>query len=205
MLYKNVDICDLESILTKGILSMKESGNYNWEDGKRSNNSDEVVYLFKPNKINSAHKYGIVLLEIDENIGETENKINENDVNYGLYHEFIISKVSPDHIKNIYVPGVFAEKIKGKISDETYRKITFVEITAYKAAWFDEDIATADLVLDGCRNKYHKLCNDYQMSLLSNEKCGIDTWSDLYFRGFDKNKFGAWELKCDYSIVNYNI
>ena len=44
ILYKNVDIKDLESILTKGILSLNVSGNNNWDDGKRADNSCDVVY-----------------------------------------------------------------------------------------------------------------------------------------------------------------
>ena len=47
-LYKNVDIVDLDSILEKGILSLSESGNNNWIEGKRAPNFKEVVYLFSP-------------------------------------------------------------------------------------------------------------------------------------------------------------
>ena len=35
ILYKNVDICDLKSIMEKGILSLDACGNNNWDDGKR--------------------------------------------------------------------------------------------------------------------------------------------------------------------------
>lgn len=34
-LFKNVDICDLGNILEKGLLSMDECGNDNWDDGRR--------------------------------------------------------------------------------------------------------------------------------------------------------------------------
>lgn len=44
--YKNVDIRDLQSILSKGILSFDASGNDNWESGKRVSNATDVVYLF---------------------------------------------------------------------------------------------------------------------------------------------------------------
>ena len=66
MLYKNVDIKDLESILQKGILSLNKSGNNNWNEDKRANNSCDVVYLFKPlTEENSFCQYGAALLEID--------------------------------------------------------------------------------------------------------------------------------------------
>ena len=48
ILYKNVDICDLKSIMEKGILSLDACGNNNWDDGKRGENSTSVVYLFQP-------------------------------------------------------------------------------------------------------------------------------------------------------------
>ena len=35
ILYKNVDIKDLESILSKEILSLNVSGNNNWDDGEK--------------------------------------------------------------------------------------------------------------------------------------------------------------------------
>lgn len=64
VLYKNVDICDLESIVKNGILSMDECGNNNWGDGKRSDNDTSVVYLFKPiAEENVFPSYGIALLE----------------------------------------------------------------------------------------------------------------------------------------------
>ena len=73
VLYKNVDVIDLESILSKGILSLNKSGNNNWGDHKRANNSCDVVYLFKPlTDKNSFCNYGTALLEIN---------IPDNDVN----------------------------------------------------------------------------------------------------------------------------
>ena len=89
ILYKNVDIKDLESILAKGILSLNVSGNNNWDDGKRADNSCDVVYLFKPlTEENSFCNYGITLLEID--IPDDEIKENEllgNDRYDGKYVE----------------------------------------------------------------------------------------------------------------------
>lgn len=45
-LYKNVDIIDLNNILKDGILPISKTGNDNWSENKRSNNSKDVVYLF---------------------------------------------------------------------------------------------------------------------------------------------------------------
>lgn len=36
ILYKNVDICDLEPIVKNGILSIDECGNNNWDEGEES-------------------------------------------------------------------------------------------------------------------------------------------------------------------------
>lgn len=65
ILYKNVDICDLESITKNGILSMDECGNNNWDEGKRAANDTSVVYLFSPiGKQNTFPNYGAALLEV---------------------------------------------------------------------------------------------------------------------------------------------
>ena len=48
ILYKNVDLIDLISIMEKGILPLDECENNNWEDGKRADNRTDVVYLFSP-------------------------------------------------------------------------------------------------------------------------------------------------------------
>lgn len=66
-LFKNVDICDLGNILEKGLLSMDECGNDNWDDGRRGDNSTSVVYLFRPKgEINSfPYSYGVELVECD--------------------------------------------------------------------------------------------------------------------------------------------
>ena len=59
ILYKNVDICDLPAIIENGILSLEESGNNNWENGKRADNDTSIVYLFNPTDIqNSFPDYG---------------------------------------------------------------------------------------------------------------------------------------------------
>lgn len=111
-LYKNVDICDLESILSEGILSMDESGNNNWEDGKRANNPTDRVYLFHP--INRGHNsfpgYGIALLEV--NIPEAEqSNLAETDNHKDDYIEYTTAKVTPSQIKKIYVPEIFRKRL----------------------------------------------------------------------------------------------
>ena len=45
-LFKNVDIADLKSILARGILSMDESGNNDWNPKKRANNLNQKAPTF---------------------------------------------------------------------------------------------------------------------------------------------------------------
>ena len=130
ILYKNVDIKDLESILTKGILSLKVSGNNNWDDGKRADNSCDVVDLFKPlTEENSFCNYGVVLLEIDIPDDEIkENQLLENDRYNGRYVEYITDKVEVDCIKSIYIPELFKNRVDLPI--EIMSKITWCGIRA---------------------------------------------------------------------------
>ena len=113
ILYKNVDIKDLESILSKGILSLNVSGNNNWDDGKRADNSCDVVYLFRPlTEENSFCNYGVALLEIDIPDDKIkENQLLENDRYNGKYIEYITDEVSVQYIKTIYIPKIFKERI----------------------------------------------------------------------------------------------
>ena len=132
ILYKNVDIKDLESILHKGILSLNESGNNNWDEGKRADNSCDMVYLFKPlTKENSFCNYGAALLEVDipDNL-VAENKINENDKNKGKYVEYVTNKVESEFIKTIYIPEIFKKRIEIELPEEVLSKITWCEIKA---------------------------------------------------------------------------
>lgn len=112
ILYKNVDIKDLESILSKGILSLNKSGNNNWDNGKRAENSCDVVYMFIPlTKENSFCKYGVALLEIDIPDEEvTENQMSNLDTHIGKYIEYITNEVSPNHIMHVYIPEIFKER-----------------------------------------------------------------------------------------------
>ena len=138
ILYKNVDIVDLKSILEKGILSLNESGNNNWDEGKRANNSCDVVYLFKPlTKENSFCRYGVALLEIDitdDNV--EENMLSKNDINKGKYVEYISNKVAPELITKIYIPEIFKERVDVEFSEEVLSKIYWCEI---KANYYGED------------------------------------------------------------------
>lgn len=136
ILYKNVDIKDLESILQNGILSLNESGNNNWEDNKRANNSCDVVYLFKSlTEENSFCKYGVALLEIDiEEDKVTENQLTEGDVNSGKYIEYITDKVDVELIKAIYIPELFRDRID--LSEEILFKIIWC---GFKANHYGEN------------------------------------------------------------------
>lgn len=130
ILYKNVDIKDLESILTKGILSLNVSGNNNWDDGKRADNSCDVVYLFRPlTEENSFCNYGVALLEIDIPDDKIkENQLLENDRYNGKYIEYITDEVPAQCIKAIYIPKIFKGRID--LSEDIITKITWCDIKA---------------------------------------------------------------------------
>ena len=113
ILYKNVDLIDLISIMEKGILPLDECENNNWEEGKRADNRTDVVYLFSPaapEVKNSFINYGLALLEIDIESAQ-ENELTSCDVNVGKYIEYITDKVSPEQIKAIYLPEFLKERI----------------------------------------------------------------------------------------------
>ena len=125
-LFKNVPLEDLESVLRLGILPISEIGNDNWAEGKRANNSTDVVYLFSPiNELNSFIQYGSVLLEIELETA-TKNEIWENDVNKDRYEEYITSEVKAEERRNIYIP-IFLKRFVDK---EIIDKVTFVDVTS---------------------------------------------------------------------------
>ena len=99
-LYKIVDREDLDKILKEGILPISKTGNDNWENNRRADNSIEVVYLFKPltEQLNFS-QYGDVLLEV-ETIAY-KNEILPYDRNRGKYEEFITYEVKPEEIKGV--------------------------------------------------------------------------------------------------------
>ena len=176
-LYKNVDICDLPSILKKGILSMDGCGNDNWMDGKRADNATDVVYLFKPlGKRNSFIQYGAVLLEVDVP-NATINEMCENDSNKKLYEEYIVDFVNSQDIKTIYIPKICQNTIE-IIEDE---RIEFVE--------FEAD------VYDSSISGYRKATNE-DMNFLVVEHL-ISTSKPLYFRGLNEKK----EVEDFYNII----
>ena len=130
ILYKNVDIKDLESILTKGILSLNVSENNNWDDGKRADNSCDVVYLFNPlTEQNSFCNYGAVLLQIDIPDNEVkENQLLNNNRYNGKYIEYIADEVPAQCIKAIYIPKIFKGRID--LSEDIITKITWCGMKA---------------------------------------------------------------------------
>lgn len=128
--YKNVDIVDLNSILAKGILSLSESGNNNWIEGRRSPNSKEVVYLFSPTgNENSFPKYGVALLKVDI-LNAKEIPTMKNDFYCGKYTEYVVDKVAPEAIIAIYIPEIFKERITLPLSKDVVDKIVWCKITA---------------------------------------------------------------------------
>ena len=125
ILYKNVDVCDLNSIVLKGILSMDECENNNWDEGKRVDNDTSVVYLFNPTgKQNSFPSYGVALLEVE--CEAKENTIDETDVHIDKYKEYIAEKVNTSEIKRIIIPKIFKKHIT--VSEDI--KITWCEFKA---------------------------------------------------------------------------
>lgn len=111
-LYKNVDICDLDSILKKGILSLDESGNNNWDGEKRVNNPTDCVYLFEPikGKENAFPNYGIALLEVEVD-GAEKSEFGQADVHKDDYIEYTVAKVEPEQIRRIIIPEIFRQRL----------------------------------------------------------------------------------------------
>lgn len=127
-LFKNVDISDLESILENGILSLNASQNDNWESGRRSDNSRDVVYLFNPiSEINSFTNYGAALIEVNVD-GAERNEMSHSDVHRGEYEEYIISEVPADQIVAIYIPELFKSRIE--LPDCVSPRITWCKMVA---------------------------------------------------------------------------
>ena len=128
-LYKNVDILDLENIMRDGILPISKTGNDNWGENKRSNNSKDMVYLFKAlNQGDSFMHYGLVLIEIDIN-DAILNEIDDFDINNGEYIEYIASEVPVNNIKGIYIPKIFEEPLRAKYEvDFSEIDVKFVDV-----------------------------------------------------------------------------
>lgn len=145
-LYHNCDYRDLPSILKDGILPMSKTGNNRWENKKRVNNSENVVYLFKPvGKQNSFTQYGICLIEVETDA--TENILDEADCNHGKYEEYVVSSVSASQIKAVYIPEVFKDRISSELDLETLAKVEWCdfyaeEIDGYVSTGFCEGYST---------------------------------------------------------------
>ena len=171
ILYKNVDICDLKSILTKGILSIDEYGNDNWGEGKRSDNSTSVVYLFSPiGRQNSFPKsYGVALLEIE---CEAEiHEMSEQDFHREDYIEYVTKKVFPSEIKKVIIPEVFKPYVKiQKCINVTWCQI---EANYYEEDEFDE------------LKKYK--CDECVFKIFAETAPLMTTESFNFFRGINKN------------------
>ncbi len=137
-LYKNVDLKDLPSILNDGILPMDVSKNYNWEDGKRSNNRTDVVYLFDPIIENTFPNYGIALIEVD--IPEAQkNRMEKNDYYIDHYDEYITLQVRPEEITNIYIPELLKDRIdvSEKRDPDNNDKIYLTQNVSDRVVWCD--------------------------------------------------------------------
>jgi len=104
VLYKNVDIADLENILKNGILPVSKTGNDNWDESKRVNNAKDSVYLFDTKSNGDSFvNYGLALIEVE--VEATRNKMADTDVNQNKYIEYTTNEVKPSQIKNVYVPS----------------------------------------------------------------------------------------------------
>lgn len=170
-LYKNVDICDLESIMKSGILSMSDCGNNNWEDGKRSDNDTSVVYLFSPiAEINTFPNYGIALLEVE--CDATENIMSELDVNKGNYIEYITKDVKPEQIKKIIIPKVF----KSRIDLPESIKVTWCEMSVDEYDKYDAESGHSFY-----KNMSQDRLEDFAKTMR------LNTGEYCFFRGIEEN------------------
>ena len=160
-LFKNVSIFDLESILKQGILPISRTGN-DWENNNRADNSKEVVYLFNPlTERNTFLQYGSVLLEVDVETAVL-NEMLPTDVNIGLYDEYIIPEVKPEEITKVYFPRIYSKRIEYMVEKQTFKKITFVEISG---EWIQSNpaesrFATIKGKIDNCLKKRIENANE---------------------------------------------
>lgn len=173
-LYHNCDYRDLTSILKDGILPMSKTGNNRWEDKKRVNNSEDVVYLFKPvGKQNSFTQYGICLIEVD--VDATENILDEFDCNHGKYSEYITEYVPANQIKAVYIPEAFKDRISSELDEETLAKITWCEIYA------DNFIGTGF-----CEGYFTQLSEERLSEFARTAELKVNGFN--YFRGIDDTR-----------------
>ena len=177
ILYHNADYKDLPSILKDGILPMSETGNNRWNNKKRADNSQNVVYLFNPiGKQNSFFQYGICLIEVDTDA--TEKTLDENDYNHGKYTEYVTESVPVNQIKAVYIPNIFMERISSEFDSETLAKITWCDLYAEEV---DEYIETGF-----CKGYLtYKKVSDERLSIFAKTaELKVDGFN--YFRGVDE-------------------
>lgn len=184
-LFKNVDILDLENIMREGILPISKTGNDNWSDGNRSNNSKDSVYLFEAlNQGDSFVHYGIVLIEIDID-DAILNEIDDFDINKGKYIEYIASEVPVNNIKGIYIPKIFEEPLRVKYEvdfSEIDAKFVDVEFSVYSSELGDYIFA-----------------NDEDKSIFT-DTANLSTSDFNYLRGIKNNKMVDCQKKWRYII-----
>lgn len=177
ILYHNADYKDLPSILKDGILPMSETGNNRWNNKKRADNSQNVVYLFNPiGKQNSFFQYGICLIEVDTDA--TEKTLDENDYNHGKYTEYVAESVPVNQIKAVYIPNIFMERISSELDSEILAKITWCDLYAEEV---DEYIETGF-----CKGylTYKKVSNERLSIFAKTAELKVDGFN--YFRGVDE-------------------
>lgn len=194
-LYKNVDVCDLESIVQQGLLSIDECGNDNWDDGKRAKNPTNVVYLFSPKdrRHNSFVGYGIALLEVECEDAKPSEMLSK-DVHRDDYDEYTVSKVEPKAIHAIYIPDIFKSRIE--LPPEVMKKVKWCGISAREVdkSWiappWDGKIYDPPMI-DCTTERLQRMAN----------ACGINTGNELYLRGLEEDGRTIFDI----SDVSYII
>lgn len=168
--FKNVDICDLPSILEKGILSLDECKNDNWYDDKRAANATDVVYLaISTGEINSHTQYGAALVECKVR-GSWYSEISERDVNLGKYVEVTADEVLPSQITAVYLPAAFKERVTELLPADVLNRIK----------WCSFDFKVYD------ENEHsYRFANEDEIELFS-KTCGLSNERDCFFRSFFK-------------------
>lgn len=186
--YKNVDICDLNSILRLGILSSNASGNDNWVSGKRTCNSKDVVYLFIPTGYeNSFVQYGAALIEVE--VDGYENELLDGDINRGKYIEYVCDCVPKENIRAVYIPKIFRDQVH--ISNS---KIKFVDMEAkiFSSELYDRNLdcygvrgflGCRELPKDFDDSSNYIECNSQLLKIFSETANVTDSSMSNYFVG----------------------
>lgn len=165
-LFKNVDILDIEGILEKGILSIDELGDDNWEDGRRGTNATDVVYLYEKIGDIVPVQYGLIALEVDVEDVVKKEMLN-TDVNVGRYNEYVCAKVDVCSIKKIICPTLFRAHIEDKIPAEFTHLVEWRTLTATH--------------YDGTP------CTDDDYAMIS-DSCAVTTYGINYLRAVNEKR-----------------